>query len=667
MSHEKDPDQASKAKGGYTKRWRDGIAARGSDSLNPTKAISGRDATLSAVSRRQRGRSRPSVSDVIKDTLARATTASHRHFIPIAPTALSRIEHQKEIGSEVLCAAFPAKEAAGDIHTIDLSFLLELPEIADALADAFLVIGQTNAITSRDDYRKSLRKFASFLSDSGYQHIKLCDFTRPLWTGFIRYLDGQELKQTTRAVQYIHIKRFFAVLAKHPKWKAIAAPILPEIVQDPWPGYKRRNTPTPPIPEDEYEAIMRAAEVEVFTLFGDFARIEACLNTGRERNVVNPAGWKIDAEQLMAHIVDSQNPELLTKDAWERAGVSATLRKRFKEIVESTFPTQRVLTPFLLLLADATAYNPDGVRSLCKNHIKRRTSESQKKIITISGIKRRGERAANPQPLSFDGEHYPDQLGIAGIIDALESISDRVRPFVKFKEHADRLFLFRDHLNNIQSFVIENETNASSTSTHPLRAFAADHGLPEFTLQQFRTTVLNREMQRTGDLRSGQRLGLQKSITIVQNHYTSGTTRKKFHEQVGDVLHLRNRFLSTKGKIDPRKVSLKQDKACATPGFDCLDPFDSRRLGQRSGRLCDAYGECPGCPLVIPNPNIVENVALWLALRNAICLSQRLISPESWIAKWAEILSELEALLCHVPKEVLKNALHIPVTLPPVG
>lgn len=613
---------------------------------------------------------KPPPAVLIAQVLATATTASHKNFVSLVFNPLSSVTHSIENGLAHLKVVLPLK--GGEIHTLDLSFLLPFPNIADALADATLVACQNVAKTTREDYVKALVKFVRFLTDSNYYQIELSECQRAVWLGFAKSLDkeqpnGVTLNQPSRAVNYIRMKRLFAVLSKHPKWKGIIIPLLPEIPRDPWPGYKRRNTPAQPIPDDVFESILRAAEEEVVAQQHRLTKSAHLLEEGRKRNLLNPDGWKEDYAQLLAHLHSTQDREIVTKGALKDAGVSKLLVKRFSEIIAHLFPTQRDLTPFLLLITAATAYNPDAARSLSRTDIVRRTSESGKKIIIFLGRKRRGQRHLTPQPRSFDGETRPGELSLAAILQSLEELSDRVLPFVQLPEHKNRLFLFRNHLNKYSSYYMENEDGKLPTSNRNLKVFADDHKLPYFTLEQFRTTVMNQEMQRTGDLRAGQAVGLQKSIRIVATHYTSGETRKKFQEQVGEIYHLRNRYIKTKGKIDPRKLSLHQDKASATPGFDCLDVMNSPRLGQKLGRICDGYGECPGCENVIPNPGRVENVVMWLALRQAIYRSQTTLSPETWIAKWAPILAELEALISQVEPEIIKKASQIPITLPPVG
>ena len=175
------------------------------------------------------------------------------------------------------------------------------------------------------------------------------------------------------------------------------------------------------------------------------------------------------------------------------------------------------------------------------------------------------------------------------------------------------------------------------------------------------------EWRRTGDLLAVRdRLG-HKSIATTRTHYTSDGMRRESQERVAETQAFYHRWAQTEGRIDPR-FQPEQCRSAATPGFGCFDPFDSPRPGQRKGKLCTAYGECPDCPLAQAWPRDVHAAAYYLALPKAIH-DARLgrISPNHWAKKWPPILIAHNQLLDEIPPKVRADASRFQIRLKPVG
>jgi hypothetical protein len=200
-----------------------------------------------------------------------------------------------------------------------------------------------------------------------------------------------------------------------------------------------------------------------------------------------------------------------------------------------------------------------------------------------------------------------------------------------------------------------------------LNSFRKVNNLEHFTLSQLRPTLIDMTLFLNGDLAAAQALGNHRKPHTTWTFYTSSGVKKRFLERLGEVLVLRQRWIDTKGVIDPRRLTQSQDKSAATPGFICLDPFDSPRKNQNKGRACKAYGECPSCPLAAADLGNASTVALYFALKYSIYKSQSSMSAQTWLLRWAPVLADLDALLEMIPQSMLESSKIFRFTLPSVG
>lgn len=587
-----------------------------------------------------------------------------------ATIALTRIERGIENGAPYLKVVFASKP--GNSSTYDLSCLLKYPNLMEPLAQGFKMWGTTTAKGTRANCLRSIRsKFLPYLEENQWHHLEVSQIDEAIWGGFIAFLnrqqeDGQPLHPSTRSSYYFRVRGLLEALRSVPAWSRVARRAVECAPLIPWPGTTRLGNPTEPLSDDHMEAILSAAEKDIKALQVRWYEGRTLLKEGHERYGEGRRDFDNDLGLLMAHLDTTYPGAIPQHKALMREINQYTIRRLggLNRITEYFYPDLRDMVPFIMLLTHVTAYNPDTVLGLNRADIRPHTDLTGRPSIMVEGTK--GRANGREQPRLLDGETYEGQFSIAGMLDFLNVLTLRLRPYATKHEDKDRLFFFRSRNGYIGSIKLR-EANSDSSWKKALSMFIRDHDLPAFAHDQIRTTVLNQGMQRTGDLRAGQQLGLQRNIMTVATHYTSGATKKKFQEQIGEVMLLRDRYLATNGKLDPRLLTHKQDRASATPGFDCLDVFDSPRTGQRQGRMCDAYGECPACPLAAPNPGEVVNVALWLALRQGIYAAQSGVAPETWLAKWVSILENLEGLLCTVSNAVLKKAASIPIQLPSVG
>jgi hypothetical protein len=176
-----------------------------------------------------------------------------------------------------------------------------------------------------------------------------------------------------------------------------------------------------------------------------------------------------------------------------------------------------------------------------------------------------------------------------------------------------------------------------------LARFIQDHALEPFTLKQIRTTWLDfAHDEFGGDMRALLALGGQKSPDTINLHYMSDGARQRNDERLGEAVNLMWRDRATGDRADARRATeFGGDPGAATPGWICLDPYDSPVPGQRRGRACEAYGRCRGCPLAQIDAG--SPIACYYAydLLARIDEAREKIGPQNWVTKWAPLRQRL--------------------------
>lgn len=357
----------------------------------------------------------------------------------------------------------------------------------------------------------------------------------------------------------------------------------------------------------------------------------------------------------------------------------------------------RDLVALALSIAIATVFNPETVLKLCWKNIDRNVDrlsngrpsvqfdvsdgEEEKEEVSeaeasatplakVTGDKPRARRQLvrllDPQA---SGQ---DQVSLNLVLDLLTDMTARIRAqVIDSDQYGDRVFLFVQQCMQKRPKGFGNASLLACGDIvwqNALSRFIVENQLPAFTLRTIRATLLDyTQLFNRGDLEAARRVGNHSSRVITWTHYTSNLVRKLLQEATGETLLVRERWLQSDGKLDPRKFRDFTDKGCATPGWTCLDPFDSPRHNQKKGRLCTAYGECPDCPLAAARPSNPRNVMLYEALRRSIYRSVKRVTAGVWRERWAQVVAALDGLLVLVPAHVLEESRKLSVELPDVG
>lgn len=593
-------------------------------------------------------------------------------------------------GRPGLVAGFPGPNGT---ERVDLSILLRLPNLAAPLARAFRAHASVLRPVSRRHVARRLGVFATYVSKAGMTEANLDALaTDAFFAALIAWLDAPRVLRLSNArtgrragdMAPLCVKERMAMLGlvrslaeallEDPDHDGAARRLLAAIPRNQWPGAARKFTPKPRIGQDDWSIIVAAAEREALQAMRGWAEGLHLLELGRARLLVSPgcpdyrdlATCVARLDQLYPGVIPEAD-RIEQDDRRLRRFVQYVHRQ--KPICNRLYPSPRSLVPFVILFAAETALNASTIMGIDRADI-RRGDVLGRPVLWITAEK---HRAARDPLLPFDASE-PDgirkKVTLATIVDFLTAYTERLRGEAP-PDQCDRLFLVamkqgRTPLHPVRGYYGLSHTEADNSWFWALTAFRRDNKLVKFTLDQVRPTVLDEEQRRSGDIVRAQRLGGHRSAATTWRHYTSDGTRQRLRERLGGIFMLRERWWSSGGRIDPRALFRTGDAGAATPYFRCLDPFDSPRPGQRAGRLCKAYGECPSCPLAAANIGDPVSVAHYRALAAAIIESRDTMPPKAWLTRWAEVLADLEALLAQVDLPTAGRAAAYHVHLPPV-
>lgn len=618
----------------------------------------------------------------------------------------TRLERRADNGKPTLTAIF-AKTVGGEPDRLDLSFLLDFPGLTDLFAEGILKwLKPLEHISRINETRMLRRSWFAYLAEQGLTELVPSQIDGQIMAGFNAWLHNQ-LKADGKPLSPTTIRKALGPLRSALNAAQGAGQWLDLVPAGPR-GANRKAEPTEVLQFDELLLVMAAVETEVLALRDRWESGRQLLAQGRQYQregltlQPNPRRSKdarADANVALALAMLDQRypgviPDLLVLKA-DDPPLGATVEYAIgsKKVSGYFYASARDLVPLALSIAFATVFNPDTVLKLQWKNIDRNVDrlsngrpgvqfdvtdeeadaeapEIESPLTKITGDKHRARRQhvrlLDPMASSSD------LVSLNLVLDLLTEMNTRIRPHVLDPEaYADRVFLFvqNSRLKRPKGFGSSTYSAAGDiTWQHALGNFIADNNLPDFTLKTIRATLLDYvQLFSRGDLEAARQVGNHSSRFVTWTHYTSDLVKRLLHEATGETLLVRERWLESDGTLDPRKFREWTDKGCATPGFTCLDPFDSPRPNQKKGRLCNAYGECPDCPFAAARPNNPHNVMLYQALRRAIYRSVTRVTAAGWQQRWAPVVAALDGLLARVSAHILEESRKLSVELPDIG
>lgn len=188
------------------------------------------------------------------------------------------------------------------------------------------------------------------------------------------------------------------------------------------------------------------------------------------------------------------------------------------------------------------------------------------------------------------------------------------------------------------------KSRANLDYNNAVTAFCKRSSLPRVAISRIRATLaaLAHDLY-GGDLRAVMDFLQHANPETTLRNYTNGISINRHHEVIAVVQQLRERYLGSEGRIDPRKQSSQRDPSAATPGWLCLNPYDSPIAGERKGHLCQAYGQCPACPLAYIEHTSPTACARVTQVKGELERAKLRVLPERWTSSLMVLHGVIEA------------------------
>lgn len=575
-----------------------------------------------------------------------------------APSLVSESSVQKERCQEPLVSdgykkfiSFP-----GSSTHLDVTAWFEYPELALAFVDATRFIASKMTPGSRIRFEGELRRgFFAFLQYTSVEEtIKIENLSRDLLEKFVAWVVDSEGNRKIAVDQkrtYLSaLRRIIKSLKEMERWSKRLQPKL-DVPRKFWP----KSPPSGgrvPLDHQSLVSFLKASDEEMKSTMARLEKVWIEVELRAKEFIekkISP-----DFELLPDFLIELQKEfgdgPVSSKEIYEKRpdlGELIRLHGGFDSISECRYPSDRKLIPFVLVLAFYTAFNPETTRGFLQKHVKYSEILGAKRVV----LKGEKPRANGSQMRSFP---LDQPGGPAEIIDFLNRWTSKIRPLAP-ADLQGRLFLFVLSRGRCSGQICNWDNNSGRRAPkhgwYPqLIAFQKKHGLKKFSLAHIRNTSLDQVRDLfLGDIKAVQAAGGQHGRQVVQDHYNSAAARARNDEQLANVMAVRERWASTRGRAaDARGEAHSSDLGSVTPGFRCFDPFDSPVPGEVRGRLCRAYGWCPACALAHVNRNDAHSLARLLQLKNAFHDAQSRVSPQRWLEVWAPKSDRLQNYWLHV-------------------
>ncbi len=348
-----------------------------------------------------------------------------------------------------------------------------------------------------------------------------------------------------------------------------------------------------------------------------------------------------------------------------------TVTDGWKDVVSLIHPTIPSLMPFIALFGCYTLFNKAVLTELSLDDVDYHDLAGTKRVVFTPLKKRAGKKQLRSFALDDDADH-PNVM-----FRFLQEYARDVRGMVEdvFKK---RLFVFwtlvaRDSEQAGPAAFFGATTGTGSEDsrfTYYWNVWCKEQGFEGAAFSSLRVTGLNLAHRVfAGDVQAIAALASHSSLEVFDHHYKSAHSRARNDRKMGKAMVLRERLLASGGKIDPTRRLRGESVDAATPGFGCLDPFHSPMPGQKEGRPCSAYGQCPDCPLATTNTSVPANLARMKQLEAEYMAAVNYLAPHYWRDKYSQNLTALrkEWLPMFADEGVVKAAARLQVSqLPPL-
>lgn len=525
-------------------------------------------------------------------------------------------------------------------QTIEFSEWKRFPGLAKAIADATLrVVARQPSYRSREQFVQDLRYgFYEFMVQFGKNVTCTLDLDTSLFNLFVSKLGRKKKDGTFLYSSDTRLKRLGALRAIVAEMK-VQAVKLPEdcfVPNNPWPKGASNRYKTKPIAIPEYVRFINHCARDVTAISSDISKLRASLKVGRktirESQDFEPSSlaeclawleWRFDGLLPERQEILANWPDVF--DLVESWGGHSYISR-------ALHPSIADLAPFFFCLASDTVYNSQPLAELKLSDIERYELAGEHKIQLSPFKTRAGKRQRRVFPVDDSDPTNP-----ASIETFLLEWTSGIRRIADIRWR-NNLFLYVKR-NNFEGIrirpLMDPETRSMRDFDTSTRKYCQRSGFAAIGTRITRVTGVA-----IGRLDLGftpiEILALtgQSRVDTLEKNYRDASADRANEEAIADVMNTRFAYVATNGSIDPRKHGSTASLA-ATPGWSCVNPYDSPMPTETKGRRCQAVGKCPACPLAFMDVAKPASYLRAIQLKDKLEERKHQIGMHLWELRWS--------------------------------
>ncbi len=514
----------------------------------------------------------------------------------------------------------------------DCSSWLAVPRLALLFADAMQRI-LTDRSTTRTRYEAIASLRSGFFEYCGSlpnaTELDASDLTSEFMRTFVEHI-GAATKDSGASRYAIGTQRHFVSALRSVITVLKSDGVIGEDVVVPSIKGKQQQT-TPPLDRDLYARFLAKCLSDCSSTIAEIDKALVDANAIRRASRGEaPAGHQL--AQAIADAFDSYvilpERKILKQIDTRMFAIAAAVG--YTAVRRAAHPMAQELTSFVYYLAGITAYNAQPLMEMkLKDIIETRVLGVAR--LSLHPYKTRAHRN---QPRSFAITDEPDNPAV--LINFIKRWTSRARS-VAPPAAKEALFIYVPRNRKAEELVrplYDRDLGMSREFLHHSVGYCKRNGFPNIGTRALRATgadIADEEFE--GDpVETGALLGHSPQVGRHAS-YRHERVIKRDEDRLAGAMAARTRWAESGGKIDSRLESASRDRTAATPGFHCLDPFNSPIAGEKRGRLCGAYGFCPTCPLGWPDSDVAYAVARLLQLRERVRQAMERLGAAVWQAR----------------------------------
>lgn len=408
------------------------------------------------------------------------------------------------------------------------------------------------------------------------------------------------------------------------------------------PAIKGREEPkTRPMDRKEYARFIAVCLRDVTECMSSVGSMwngadKARARTSKPSGVVSPIARAV-ARAMEAYTILPERQWLQAHDPQ----LFATVDVAYRAVMKAMHPMSQHLTPFIFYLAAVTMYNTQPLLEMrLEDAIE--TSILGVARLSLHPYKTRGKQYQHRSFVVTDEPDNPARI-IRFLIDWTEPLRECVP--LRFR---NQLFLYVCRNRGCAqkaSPMYDRDRGFSPKFAANAALYCKKKGFPAIGTRLLRATGadLANELFDGDPLSVGTLLGHVGAGSVLIS-YRSEQAKQRDEVRLAGAMAARDRWIHSNGKVDVRAEPADADRSAATPGFRCIDPYDSPIAGEKRGRQCTAYGFCPNCPLAQPAADSGYAVARLLQLRERLLDARDRHGVAVWRARFADQVGAIDAV-----------------------